>query len=374
MHLMKSLLSMRPANCALRFLPGALFFVLSACSPANTSTPVVVTLPPPGLDPTDFLNTRVPQVLTESAARLTAAPTATDTSTPASRATGTPLPTDTPIPSDTPTVTPSPYPTLHLSNFATPPPTLPPASDPHFYFGRPTGEGGNPFIASTYRYGSTYDHRFEPHHGVDFGNSTGLPLLAVAPGTIYYAGNDLTQKFGPDPNFYGNLVVLQLAQPWENHTVYALYGHMDQVVVQTGQAVNPGDVVGMVGSTGIARGPHLHLEARLDKPESYWDTRNPELWLAPISGAGAVAVRVTNENGQYLPGMRVGFTCSDGAFRYLDTYWDPGVNPDDLVGENAAMTDVPAGFCQFETTIAGKKVEAAADVEEGRVAFVWLKP
>jgi hypothetical protein len=38
------------------------------------------------------------------------------------------------------------------------------------------------------------------------------------------------------------------------------------------------------------------------------------------------------------------------------------------------MTDVPAGFCRFETTIAGKKVEATASVEEGRAAFVWLKP
>ena len=362
-HNSKRLIQLSMAHCALCIL-------LSACAPTVASLPTP--LAGPGLDPTDFLDTRVPQVLTESAATLTAAPTATATPAPASGATSTPAPTETPAPSDTPTVTPSPYPTLHLSNFPAPPP--PPAGEPHFYFGRPIGEGGNPFIASTYRYGSTYNHRFEPHHGVDFGNSTGLPLLAVAPGTIYYAGDDLAQKFGPDPNFYGNLVVLQLAQPWETHTVYALYGHMDQVVVQAGQAVNAGDVLGTVGSTGIARGPHLHLEARLDKPESYWDTRNPELWLAPITGAGAVAVRVTNENDQYLPGMRVSFTCSDGAYRYLDTYWDPGVNPDDVYGENAAMTDVPAGFCRFETTIAGKKVEATANVEEGRAAFVWLKP
>jgi murein DD-endopeptidase MepM/ murein hydrolase activator NlpD len=349
---------------------GALCILLYACASVNSPTPILVTRPSPGLDPTDFLNTRVPQVLTENAATLAAAPTETFTPTP--KAAHSPTQTETPIPSPTVTQTPSPYPTLRLSNFPTPPAS--PEGDPHFYFGRPIGEGGNPFIASNYRYGSTENHRFETHHGVEFANVTGTPLVAVAAGTIYYAGDDLTQKFGPDPNFYGNLVVLQLAQPWGEHTVYALYGHMNEVLVQTGQTVNTGDLLGRVGSTGIARGPHLHLEVRLDKPESYWDTRDPELWLAPISGAGAVAVRVVNEHDQYLPGMRVGLKCSDGAYRYLDTYWDPGVNPDDVYGENAAMTDIPTGFCHFETTIAGKKVEATATVEEGQVTFVWLKP
>lgn len=349
-------------------VPCALCALLYACSPTNTPTPVGLTSP--GLNPTDFLNTRVPQVLTENVATLTAVRTVTFT--PALPVTRTAVPTDTPIPSATATQTPSPYPTLRLSNF--PPLPASAAGEPHFYFERPIAEGGNVFIASSYRYGSTQNHRFDTHHGVEFANVTGVPLVAVAPGTIFYAGDDLSQRFGPDPNFYGHLVVLQLAQPWGDHTVYALYGHMDQVVVQAGQAVNTGDVLGTVGSTGIARGPHLHLEVRLDKAESYWDTRNPELWLAPVPGAGAVAVRVTNETNQYLPGMRVGITCSDGALRYLDTYWDPGVNPDDLYGENAAMTDVPAGLCRFETRIGGKKVEATANVEAGGVAFVWLRP
>jgi murein DD-endopeptidase MepM/ murein hydrolase activator NlpD len=354
--------------CALRLAPYALLFLLVACSPANAAP--VVTAPPPGLNPTDFLNTRVPEVLTESAATLAALPTATPT--PTRPVTNTPRPTRTPIPSETPTSTPSPYPTLRLSNFPTPPPA--PVAEPHFYFGRPIGEGGNVFIASSYRYGSTQNHRYETHHGVEFANVTGAPIVAVAPGTVYYAGNDLSQKFGPDPNFYGNLVVLQLAQTWEGHTVFALYGHMDRIVVQTGQPVNAGEALGTVGSSGVALGPHLHLEVRLDAPESYWDTRNPELWLAPVPGAGAVAVRVTNEHNQYLPGLRVGITCSDGAYRFLDTYWDPGVNSDDAFGENAAMTDVPAGLCRFETMIGGKRVQATAVVEEGKAAFVWLKP
>jgi murein DD-endopeptidase MepM/ murein hydrolase activator NlpD len=317
----------------------------------------------------------VAQARTPTASLVPATPApATPSATPA---TPTPSPTlvasDTPTPEASATLTLTPYPTLGLANFPLPPQSF--AGDPHFYFRRPIGEGGNVFIASSYRYGSTYSHRFETHHGVEFANPGDTPLVAVAPGTIYHAGDDSSQAFGPQTNFYGHLIVLQLAEPWFGHTVYALYGHMQRVFVQSGQAVSAGDLLGTVGSTGIALGPHLHLEVRLDNPTSYWDTRNPELWLAPVNpNYGTVAVRVTNELGQYLPGMRVGSVCSDGAFRYVDTYWDPGVNPDDVYGENAALTDVPAGFCHFETTLAGNKIEATATVAGGGVTFVWLRP
>jgi murein DD-endopeptidase MepM/ murein hydrolase activator NlpD len=351
------------------FLPPVFCLLLAACASAAapTSTPAPSPIVSPGLNPTDFLNTRVPQVLTENAAL----PTQTPTSAPQISVTPDP-PTSTPLPTETPTRTPSPYPTLRLSNFPTPPATE--GGEPHFYLARPVGEGGNPFIASTYRYGSTYNHRFETHHGVEFANNAGAPLVAAAPGLVYYAGNDSAEKYGPELNFYGNLVVVQLAQPWETHTVYALYGHMDQVLVTAGQVVNTGDWLGTVGATGVALGAHLHFEVRLDNPASYWDTRNPELWLAPLNGGGAAAVRVTNENRQYLPGLRVGLLCSDGAYRFLDTYWDPGVNPDPVFGENAAMTDLPTGICNFETEIDGQKVKASATIEAGRVASVWLRP
>ncbi len=355
------------ARQANRTTLGLLYCVV--CILGAACAPAAVTTPPPGLNPTDFLGTRVLEVLTENAATLTAAPTATPTAT--ATVTRTPLPSQTPTITLTPAATP--YPTPKLSNFPAPP--LKFQGDPHFFFGRPIGPGGNVFIASSYRYGSTNQHAFATHHGVEFPNDTGIPLVAVAPGVVYYAGTDLAQTFGPDPNFYGNLVVLQLSDAWLGHTVYALYGHMDTVAVQAGQPVSAGDLVGTVGSTGIARGPHLHLEVRLDRPESYWDSRNPELWLRPVNANfGTVAVRVTDDKARYLPGMRVGFTCSDGAFRYLDTYWDNGVNPDDLYGENAAMTDVPAGVCNFETEIFGKKVKQSLTVQAGTVNFVWLRP
>jgi murein DD-endopeptidase MepM/ murein hydrolase activator NlpD len=354
---------------------------LSGCV-AAAPTP----LPPPtGLDPTHFLQTRVPQVLTENAATLTAqpTPTRTTTSSPTQTATKTPTPTQTltptptltPVPTSTPTPTPSPTvgptprPTIVLSNFPYPPVAF--GGEPHFFLNRPIGDGGNVFVASTYRYGDT-NGSFETHHGVELGNSQGTPIVAAGAGTIYYAGNDQSQVFGAHLDFYGNLVILQLAQSWRGHTVYALFGHMDEVSVQAGQNVNAGDGLGTVGATGVAFGPHLHFEVRLDNPQDYWSTVNPELWLTPASGTGTLIVRVVNEKKQYLPGVRIDMRCGDGAKRYLMTYWDPGVKSDPAYGENAAMTDIPAGTCHLKTVLFGKTVEADASITAGGVTFVKL--
>jgi murein DD-endopeptidase MepM/ murein hydrolase activator NlpD len=345
-----------------------LCILVGACSsPTALPTPRVAVV-----DPTQFVETRVAQLLTEGAATVAARPTETPAASPTATPTRVGAATPTPTATITPTPTLTPVPTLPLSNFPAPPAAF--GGEPHFYFARPIGEGGNVFIASSYRYGSTLNNQLETHHGVEFANPLGAPIVAVAPGTVYYAGADAERTFGPTTNFYGHLVVLQLAQPWNGRTIYALYGHMDQVWVGAGQAVGAGEPLGTVGATGVALGAHLHLEVRLDNPESYWNTRNPELWIAPGAGRGALAVRVTNENNRYLPGRRVTLLCSDGAPRFLDTYWDPGVNPDDLYGENAAMTDVPAGFCQLETTLGEQELIQPVDVQAGTMNFVWLKP
>ena len=354
---------------------------LSACG-SDAPTPLPL---PTGLDPTRFLQTRVPQVLTENAATLTAQPTPTHTITPtptrAPTETATPtqtltptrtstrVPTSTPTRTASPTVGPTPRPTIVLSNFPYPPVAF--GGEPHMFFNRPVGDGGNVFVASNYRFGDT-NGSFETHHGVEFGDGQGTPLVAVAAGTIYYAGDDVSQQFGAHLNFYGNLVILQASQTWRGHTVYALYGHMDQVQVQAGQTVNTGDLLGTVGETGVAFGPHLHFEVRLDHPQDYWSVVNPELWLTPAGGAGTLVVRVVNEKKQFLPGVRVNLRCGDGGNRYLMTYWDPGVKPDPVYGENAAMTDVPAGNCHLKATLFGKTVETDARVSAGGLTFVKL--
>ncbi len=357
-----------------RFHPGRLaawlagcLLALAACTPAApTEVPVAsqvaLRLTQTARAPTATAPAVTPTGTVTQTPTTTASPTITPTPTVS------PTPTITPTPTETGTATPAPRATVELSSLPYPPPAF--SGESHFYFGSP----GAGFIASSYRYGSVGPgQRFAPHHGVDFSAGAGENLGAVAAGTIYYAGRDLERLFGPQNDFYGNLVVLQLSQPWNTHTVYALYGHLDQVLVQTGQAVNAGQVVGTVGATGVALGPHPHLEVRLDAPDSYWNTRNPELWLAPAGGLGTLAVRVTNAAGFYLPGVRVNFVCGDAAPRYMETYWYSGVNPDDAYGENAAMMNLPPGYCDLEADVNGEKlVYKDALVNPGEVTFVWM--
>ncbi len=340
---------------------------VAACDPTQTPAPVPI-------------GTQVAARLTQTAAVPSSTPRPA-TVTPTATASHEPTATHTPTSSVTPTVTLSPTPaqtntpapparaTVELSSLPYPPAGF--GGTSHFFFGNPA-EG---FIASSYRYGSVGpSQRFSTHHGVDFSAPAGANIVAVAPGTIYYAGTDLERAFGPQTDFYGNLVVLQLAQPWNGHTVYALYGHMDTLAVTTGQAVAAGEVLGTVGATGVALGPHLHLEARLDLPDSYWDTRNTELWLTPIGGYGTLAVRVTNSAGFYLPGVRIDFVCSDAAPRYMETYWYNGVNPDDEYGENAAMMNLPAGYCDFTVHANGTTYEYDDGlVQAGTVSFVHIE-
>ncbi|MBH8551024.1 peptidoglycan DD-metalloendopeptidase family protein [Nostocaceae cyanobacterium CENA357] len=92
----------------------------------------------------------------------------------------------------------------------------------------------------------TGDRRF--HAGTDLGAPMGTPILAAAKGQVETAD----WKGG-----YGLTVTV-------NHTSaqQTLYGHMSEIFVQPGQWVEPGTVIGRVGSTGNSTGPHLHFEVR----------------------------------------------------------------------------------------------------------------
>jgi hypothetical protein len=52
-------------------------------------------------------------------------------------------------------------------------------------------------------------------------------------------------------------------------SIYVRYNHLNGRKFSEGQSVNPGDVIGTVGQTGLATGPHIHMEVKSDKSESY---------------------------------------------------------------------------------------------------------
>ncbi len=83
------------------------------------------------------------------------------------------------------------------------------------------------------------------HDGLDIGAWTGEPIYAAAAGTV-----TLACEYGG----YGNCVIIA-----HDNGYSTLYGHQSSIAVSEGQRVNQGDVIGYVGSTGWATGPHLHI-------------------------------------------------------------------------------------------------------------------
>jgi len=92
----------------------------------------------------------------------------------------------------------------------------------------------------------TGNRRF--HAGTDLGAPMGTPILAAAKGQVDTAGW---------VGGYGLTVILTHSSAQQS-----LYGHMSEIFVQPGQVVEPGMVIGRVGSTGNSTGPHLHFEVR----------------------------------------------------------------------------------------------------------------
>lgn len=86
------------------------------------------------------------------------------------------------------------------------------------------------------------------HKGVDFGVPTGTPIYAAGDGTVEFSGW---------AGGYGRFVKIK-----HNNQTETAYGHMSRIALTTtvGQHVRQGQVIGYVGMTGDATGPHLHYE------------------------------------------------------------------------------------------------------------------
>jgi len=109
------------------------------------------------------------------------------------------------------------------------------------------------------RISSSFGRRLHPihrswrsHNGVDFAAPSGTPVKAASDGTVSFAGHQ---------NGYGNIVIVQ------HRDRYATaYAHLRGFAkgLRKGDRVRQGDLVGFVGMTGWATGPHLHYEIRIN--------------------------------------------------------------------------------------------------------------
>ncbi len=93
-----------------------------------------------------------------------------------------------------------------------------------------------------------HDPRNPGHIGLDIAASMWDPIVTVADGVVTFA------EWGGG---YGNLVIVQHGDDWRSY-----YAHLTEIVVEVGQEVRQGELLGGAGTTGYSTGPHLHFELR----------------------------------------------------------------------------------------------------------------
>jgi len=114
---------------------------------------------------------------------------------------------------------------------------------------------------------SSYGWRDDPftgkrtfHHGIDIATSQGNPICATADGTVIQSRTD---KIGGK--------TIKIKHMFGYVTIYC---HLSKFLVKVGQKVKRGEIIGLVGSTGKARGHHVHYEVQLNGKE-----KNPYYYL-----------------------------------------------------------------------------------------------
>jgi murein DD-endopeptidase MepM/ murein hydrolase activator NlpD len=93
---------------------------------------------------------------------------------------------------------------------------------------------------------------YRPHHGLDYAAPAGTPVSTVSKGTVIFAGRK---------GQYGNLVIVKHRNGWKTY-----YGHLLRIGkgIKKGRKLEQGWIIGYVGATGLATGPHLHYEMRVN--------------------------------------------------------------------------------------------------------------
>ena len=110
------------------------------------------------------------------------------------------------------------------------------------------------------------------HYGVDMAAPWGTPFYAAGDGTVIRAGT---------ASGFGNVIMIE-----HSDGTVTVYGHEEKLLVEVGEKVKAGQLIGLVGALGEATGPHLHFEIRVGG--EFGTHENPITWLSQhgISLAG----------------------------------------------------------------------------------------
>jgi murein DD-endopeptidase MepM/ murein hydrolase activator NlpD len=118
----------------------------------------------------------------------------------------------------------------------------------------------------TASFGDCGGHWDDCHTGQDFAAPTGTPVVAAGQGVVVFAESN---------GAYGNAVRILHAEG-----IATWYAHLSRIEIPQGTSVRPGQVIGLVGSTGNSTGPHLHFEVRLHATRTALGTPiDPPRWL-----------------------------------------------------------------------------------------------
>jgi murein DD-endopeptidase MepM/ murein hydrolase activator NlpD len=121
---------------------------------------------------------------------------------------------------------------------------------------------------------------YRPHLGTDYGAPTGTPVQSIGDGKVIFAG----RKGGA-----GNLIQIQHTNGYET-----FYMHLSRLLVRSGQRVDQGQRIGLVGMTGLATGPHLDF--RIERKGQFLNFEHLSLpSSSPISSPDRVEFAATRD-------------------------------------------------------------------------------
>lgn len=103
------------------------------------------------------------------------------------------------------------------------------------------------------------------HRGIDYGAPVGTPVKATRAGVVIHAS-----RGGGYGSAYGIHIIVRVGN------IYCLYAHLSQELVDIGEVVQTGEVIGLSGATGNVTGPHLHYQECTRPPGDYQSDRAPE--------------------------------------------------------------------------------------------------
>ena len=215
----------------------------------------------------------------------------------------------------------------------------------HFLFVRPIAADEVNWPLADYRYGGIFPGSNPPivHTGIDIPNARGTPVIAAGPGKVVWAGYGLFDHKDRDTDPYGLAVAIKHDFGYQNRNLYTVYAHLDRIDVIEGQRVETGTRLGAVGTTGFTTGPHLHFEVRIET-NSFYATRNPELWIVPPQGWGVLVGRMLNTNGSLLTRQNLTVESLDTGRKWsVISYGETTVISDDYYKENVVLGDLPGG-------------------------------